>query len=159
MTETLPVNDVKRWPKTYLLQLYTETIEAGCLRVHPIDEAAAKSLTQAFYRFRRKVDKSMDAYIQPEFQLVTATSWRPEFGGCFYLIYNTLPDNEALPGFTPISLDEATTIFQPTPLPSHETLVLDVGEINVADFVKSLRSENADKSPPPASDETAPDLG
>ena len=146
--------DPTRWPKPYLLQLYKEAIAAGCIRVGPIDRVSAKSLTQSFFRFRRRKDKSVASFVEPEFQLVGVSRWTPDHGGCIYIIYNSMPESQQLPGFMAVSMDEVTTLSDPAEesagLPPD--LVLNTDEINPEDFVESLRKESAAKSGKPQED-------
>lgn len=144
-----PTHDPNAWPKAYLLQLYDQAIAHGCVRISPLDEASAKSLTLSFYRIRRKADAASSGYIKPEFYLVTATRWTPEHGGSINLVYTKLPDDIPLPSITPISPTEIPNdIPEPTTLHTDiaASMDLDTSDIDVNDFVNSLRKEAAAKS-------------
>lgn len=133
-----PPISTSSWPKTYLLKLYQDAISHGALRVGPLSQKQAKSLKASFYRLRRRADKSAANFIEPEFQLVTATEWDPATG-CIYIVYSALPEHMALPEVTPV---EGVPASLAAPIPTSdlpEDLVLDTEELDVEDFVSSLR--------------------
>lgn len=142
------------WPKPYLLELYAQAVAQGCIRVGPLPEEAAHSLTQSFYRLRRRADKNTAAFLIPEYQLVLVTPWQPSAEasplGHIYIIFNAVPaDVPALPAFSkadPAEILEAPGLeisSQPMsqlPLPDVDTSAIDVN-----DFLKGLREAAAQR--------------
>lgn len=126
------------WPKTFLLQLYTDAVEQGCLRVSPITEDQAKSLSAAFYRFRRAADRTVAHFIQPEFQLCTVSKWTQHHNGSVYIIFSAMPEGQSLPTVTAVDPAEMRQIFAP-PAPAEDPdLVIDTADINIDDYIQSL---------------------
>lgn len=145
---TAPPISKRTWPKPYLLQLYAEAVTQGCIRVAPLSPADSKSLTQTFYRLRRRIDRDSRDYILPEYHLVTASAWQPDHGGCIYLIFSKAPDGEPpLPtisgveaGFT-LPTPAAAPVDNPAPDPILAGLELSVEDIDPADYLSALRAE------------------
>lgn len=77
------------FPRSFILNLYTQALEHGHILVHPIDEAAAKSLTMQFYRLRRTSDRANSHFILPQFTLVTVGKWSPDNGGTLPIYYTS----------------------------------------------------------------------
>lgn len=83
------------WPKPYLLQIYSRAVSEGCVRVQLPNEQSFKSLSQAFYRLRRRADTQHASFILPEYHLVFAT-WEPDRSSALFT-YDALPDGHELP--------------------------------------------------------------
>lgn len=66
---------MSKWPRQYLLTIYSAAITNGFCKVTNITAADAKSLVQTLYRLRRRADSSNQTFITPEHHLVTAMSW------------------------------------------------------------------------------------
>jgi hypothetical protein len=94
------------YPLKWLLEIHAQAIEHGIVLVHPVTQQAAQSIKMRLLRLRRRTDKGAGYYVPPEYHLVTIGAWRPEQGGCLPIIYDKLPDGDALPSITPISGEE-----------------------------------------------------
>jgi hypothetical protein len=148
------------WPRAYILQLYNQAIEQGCIRVGPLTEPEAKSLTQSFYRLRRRSDSNTAAWILPEFQLVTVSKWQEGADqlGFLFFMYDSVPEGANLPAITPVDPATVTHLLhaQPRPTPALEAPVadplgladLDVSNIDLDDFLTSMRKSAAGDDTP-----------
>jgi hypothetical protein len=162
MTAMIPTESPaqRNWPKPYLLQCYAEAVAQGCIRISPIEESAVPSFRQTFYRLRRRVDREARAYILPEYHLVTVSAWSPDYGGCVYLVFSSVPDNEpplptisgVEPGFQlPVPIARPTpppppADFSPdAPIPVSD-LQLDVSDIDPDDYLSALRQAAAERT-------------
>ena len=139
----------ENWPKPWMLQLHEQAVEHGFVWVEPISEEDAKSLRDRLYRMRRRSDKSMAAFIRPEYHLVMVGVWEPGFTGAgrLPLIYDRRSDGQPLPKIIPATQDEverysAPAMVDPIPiLPPHVDLTPETLEIKpseIGGFVDSL---------------------
>ena len=98
MTPTTPTEN---WPKPWMLQQHALAVEHGFIWIENNSEADAKSLRDRMYRIRRRSDKSMAAFIPPEYHLVMIgkgeqSGDEPSLGR-MPLNYNKRPDGRDLP--------------------------------------------------------------
>jgi len=133
----------ENWPKGYLLKVHEEAITHGFIWLRPISEADAASLTSRLYRVRRRSDKSMAAFIRPEFHLVMVGKWEDTNGGQLPVIYDRRPDGAALPAMIPATLDEKDALAA-SPLPS--PITPDIGTIASASPILDDLSPGMDET-------------
>jgi hypothetical protein len=103
---TTPTTD---WPKPYILEVHRLAVEHGLVFIEDISEAEADSFKQRFYRARRRSDKSMAAFIPPEFHLVMVGEYQPDKRR-LPIIYSRLPSGRELPKIRPAEAEEASTV-------------------------------------------------
>ena len=110
------------WPRAYLLQIYNTCIQRGAVVIEPIDQIAAKSLTQSLYRLRRRSDTSNASFITPEMHLVTVGKWKcTDLGGALPIYFSRLEDGFVLPEIK--TLEGEQQLNQPSKhIPSAEEL-------------------------------------
>jgi hypothetical protein len=127
------------WPKPYLLELYHKAVEEGCIRVLlDGDETKFKSLKASWLRIRRRKDPVSVALMREEFYLCTIL-WEADRGTAL-IIYNQLPDGQALPEIE--SVADKTPMRMPLPArvapPPGLTPVEDPGDFDADEMVRSL---------------------
>lgn len=128
------------WPKPYLLQLYQQAVEEGCLRiklrgasVEENDEEYA-SFKAAFYRLRRRRDGNYMAIIRPEYQMVQLKYEKA--AGKVLLIYSKLPDDDLLPAIE--SVKGTVDLPQPEGAVPHVTPEIEAEDFDADAHVKGL---------------------
>lgn len=98
------------WPRSYLLQIYSEAVKHGFIWIEPISREDAHSLQQRLYRLRRRADKAMAPYILPEYHLVGVGEWVPVTAGGTLgklpVIFNQLPTGAPLPAIRAATVEE-----------------------------------------------------
>jgi hypothetical protein len=127
-----------------MLQLHAQAVEHGFIWVEPISEADAQSLRDRLYRIRRRSDKSMAAFIPPEYHLVMVGRWEPgEAGtGRLPLIYNARADGKPLPSIRIADGSEAEAYLKPPALANPPALDISNIEIKpeeISSLVERLR--------------------
>lgn len=111
------------WPKPWLLELYRQAVEQGCIRIvlrgqtAEDREAEWKSFKASFLRLRRKKDANFVVQMRPEYSLVSLR-YEPELGKVL-ISYSSLPDGELLP--TVEAVDNQRPIQQPQGSLPHDT--------------------------------------
>lgn len=114
----MPPIPSENWPKGWLLQIHAQAIEHGFVFIEPISASSAVSLKARLYRLRRRSDKSNAAFIPPEYHMVTVGAWveypdeRAPMGR-LPVIYNRLPDGEALPQIMPVDQETYEIVTAP----------------------------------------------
>ena len=143
----------ENWPKPWMLERHALAVKHGFIWIEPISEADAKSLRDRLYRIRRRSDKSMAAFIPPEYHLVMVGKWEPgpDGTGRMPLIFNKRPDGKELPGTRIPDGAEVSEYLSPPPLA--EPLVIDPAAIDVTldekevgDIVARLRESARKRS-------------
>jgi hypothetical protein len=141
----------ENWPKPWMLQLHAQAVEHGFIWVEPISEADARSLRDRLYRIRRRSDKSMAAFIPPEYHLVMVGRWEPgEAGtGRLPLIYNARADGKPLPSIKIADGSEVEQYLKPPALADPPPLDLGNVEIKpeeIGNLVAKLRKSAKERS-------------
>lgn len=146
----------ENWPKPWMLQLHEQAVEQGFIWVEGISEADYQSLKSRLYRIRRRGDKSMAAFIKPEYHLVMVGNWEPtghsgaepgDLLGRFPMIFNRKADGTALPTVRAATGEEVDT-YVPTPRAEPAVIPLSaedltIGEDDITSLVDSLKSQAA----------------
>jgi hypothetical protein len=138
-----------------MLQQHALAVEHGFIWIENISEADAKSLRDRMYRIRRRSDKSMAAFIPPEYHLVMIGKWEqsgddPSLGR-MPLIYNKRADGRDLPTTRIPSGEEAATYTPPTqlaePAPIVDTGALDLSikPEEIGGYVQTLRARRRER--------------
>jgi hypothetical protein len=147
MAEHLPLPPTN-WPKPWLFQLHAEAVRQGFVWVQPITEADARSLRARAYRARRRSDKSMAAFIPPEYHLVIFGAWEegPNGAGRLPVIYNARPDGVPLPQIIPAAPTEALFYTELPEQPSAPPIDLSPDKLHmepdeIARFITELRKK------------------
>jgi len=106
----------ENWPKPWLLSIHEQAVAEGFIWIEPISQADADSLKSRLYRIRRRSDKSMAAFIPPEYHLVMVGQWEagPNGTGRLPVIYNKKPDGLDLPSIRKASGEEVEA-YTPRP--------------------------------------------
>lgn len=144
------------WPKPWLLSLYEQAIEEGCIRIRlragiGTEEANEeyKSFKAAFYRARRKKD-SANLLQDSRYELVSLKH-EPLIGKVL-IIYSALPDDQPLPAIESVdgkrelpqpigatqTAEEAPEDFDPTAHVAGLLKNLDLGEEDGEDGGREL---------------------
>lgn len=129
------------WPKPYLLQIYSRAVSEGCVRVKLPSEAQFKSLSQAFYRLRRRADSQHASFILPEYHLVFAT-WEPEINSALFT-YDALPDGHSLPEIETVT--DLNVERMPAPIRREVMPATEEEPIDIEAMVKGLVDEAGQK--------------
>lgn len=131
---------MSQWPKPYLLQIYSRAVSEGCVRVKLPNEQTFKSLSQAFYRLRRRSDSQHASFILPEYHLVFAT-WEPELSSALFT-YDALPDGHQLPAIESVVEDQ----IERMPAPIRREVAPEVEEpVDIEALVAGLVNEAGHK--------------
>ena len=140
----------ENWPKPWMLARHADAVKHGFIWIEPIDESDAKSLRDRMYRIRRRHDKSMAAFIPPEFHLVMIGRWEPgpDGTGRLPLIYNKRPDGKPLPGVRVPDESEVAEHFAP---PEIEPMIVDPHALEIkpeeiGSLVERLRKSAKDRT-------------
>lgn len=156
----------ENWPKPYLLQLHENAVKHGFIWVEGISQADYEGLKKRLYRIRRRSDKSMAAFIPPEYHLVMVGNWElticPDCTGAggdnntyicgkcngsggigrFPLLYDKKADNVPLPTIRVPEGEEieryaAPELAAPAPIDVN-SLDLTINEGEIDDFVAKM---------------------
>lgn len=128
------------WPKPWLLGLYQQAIEEGCIRIRLRGKTPEQNATEfrsfkaAFLRCRRRTDSAYIAQIQPEFHMVQV-KFEPELGKVL-ISYSALPDDQLLPQVE--AVDGKRNIPQPVGSKPHPTPETAPEEFDATAHVESL---------------------
>ena len=143
----------ENWPKPYLLRVHEEAVKHGFIWIENLSKEDAESLKSRLYRIRRRSDKSMAAFIPPEFHLVMIGVWEPAEGsaapGRMPAIYNKKSDGTELPTLRAATGEEVEAYVEPpkvaTPLPplDLDNLDLIISEDEIPDFISKMRKDAA----------------
>lgn len=136
-----------RYPRTYLLAIYNQALEAGMLHIHPISEPDAETLTRALYNLRRRSGAAHASFITPEMHLVSAGQWRPDNGGTLPIYYSET--DLTLPTITPLHGEALATELQMRPQPPSPAAGLpSAADIDIAfdvdAYVRDLQNKASD---------------
>lgn len=151
---------MSKWPRQYLLTIYSAAITKGFCKVTNITAADAKSLVQTLYRLRRRADSSNQTFITPEHHLVTAMPWEkthPDLDdptqslGEVVFVFDSTSAGLKLPPLEhpdePISKPEPPPPAESQPELSSVESAFTTEEITSSDLVASLRKSAANRNP------------
>lgn len=135
----------QNWPKPWLLQVHQQAVEQGFVWIEPISQEDADSFRHRFYRIRRRSDKSMAAFIPPEYHLVMVGEWEQGDGsGRLPIIYNKRADGRELPAIRSATGEEIAAYTAPPKLAEPvqmdtDSMDLSIKPEEIGGFIAGLR--------------------